>query len=199
MTTQQVPTTSAAERLEAVVTASPVLGPVLERWSSISLPDCWLAAGAVAQTVWNAASSFDPSHGLADIDIVYFDSADLSEASEALHSKRIQSLFSDLSIKIDVKNEARVHLWYSTKFGYSITPYTSGQDAISTFPTTATAIGIRPEHGGLAIAAPFGLSDLMDLIVRPNKKQITREIYEAKVARWCAAWPGLKILNWSDS
>lgn len=191
--------TGGADKFEAIVRASPILGQVVQRWSSISLPDCWLAAGAVAQTVWNAMSSFDSRHGLADIDIVYFDSADLSEASEALHSKRIQNLFSDLSIKIDVKNEARVHLWYSTKFGYSITPYTSAQDAISTFPTTATAIGVRPEHSGFVIAAPFGLSDLMDLIVRPNKKQITREIYEAKVARWRAVWPGLTILNWSDS
>ena len=64
------------------------------------------------------------------------------------------------------------------------------------FPTTATAIGIQPGASGLSIAAPYGLSDLFGLIVRPNKVQITRAIYEAKVARWRSFWPGLTVIDW---
>jgi hypothetical protein len=99
-------------------------------------------------------------------------------------------------MRIDVKNEARVHLWYEAKFGYAIRPYASVADAITTFPTTATAVGLRPGPEGLAVFAPYGLADLLGLIVRPNKRQITRSIYEAKVTRWTSVWPGLKVVPW---
>ncbi len=48
----------------------------------------------------------------------------------------------------------------------------------------------------VSIFAPCGLSDLLGLIVRPNKKQITRPIYEAKVEKWLARWPGLRVMPW---
>src|ERR1700730_3374080 len=38
---------------------------------------------------------------------------------------------------------ARVHLWYEDRFGYALKPYLSSADAIATFPTTATAVGVR--------------------------------------------------------
>jgi hypothetical protein len=182
--------------LENIVLASPILGPIIGEWSAISLPDCWLVAGAVAQTVWNSAFSLPLDHGLKDVDLVYFDDTDLSDTGEARHEERIRHLFARLPAKVDVKNEARVHLWYTEKFGSAISPYTSTTDAITTFPTTATAVGIQPRSSGLSIAAPYGLSDLFGLIVRPNKMQITRAIYEAKVARWRSVWPGLTILDW---
>lgn len=75
-------------------------------------------------------------------------------------------------------------------------PYTSAMQAIATFPTTATSIGVRPGAEGLALHAPFGTADLFGAIVRPNKAQITRAIYEAKVLRWLAMWPRLKIIEW---
>ncbi|MBZ9792989.1 nucleotidyltransferase family protein, partial [Rhizobium sp. 3T7] len=98
----------------------------------------------------------------------------------------------------DVKNQARVHSWYEAKFGYSIDPYTSTVEAITTFPTTAAAVGLRPGHANLELCAPYGLSDLLSVVVRPNKKQIAREIYEKKVNRWTALWPELKIVSWDQ-
>jgi hypothetical protein len=183
-------------KLETLLLASPILGPIIGEWSAISLPDCWLVAGAIAQTVWNSAFGFTPDHGLKDVDLVYFDAADLSEAGEAHHAERVRCLFAGLSAKVDVKNEARVHLWYEAKFGYSISPYTSATHAITTFPTTATTIGVQPGPSRLSITAPYGLSDLFGPVVRPNKVQITRAIYEAKVARWRCLWPGLTIIDW---
>jgi hypothetical protein len=58
---------------------------------------------------------------------------------------------------------------------------------------------VHPSPDGLLIAAPFGLSDLFDSIVRPNKALITRAIYEAKLARWRPLWSGLKIVDWEDA
>lgn len=189
-------TTSGQTELEDIVFKSPLLVSLLQRWSEIALPDCWLVAGAIAQTVWNHAFGLPPSHGINDLDIVYFDADDLSEQAEAGHVARVREMFSDLPVWIDVKNEARVHCWYEAKFGYSIPPYKSTLDAITTFPTTATAVGLRPNGYGLDYCAPFGLSDLLNGIVRPNKKQITQPIYEQKVKRWTAVWPGLRVVDW---
>lgn len=186
------------KRLETIVASSPILAPILERWSSVAPPDCWLSGGSIAQTVWNHASGLPPHYGLADVDLVYFDPSDLSEAGEARREKAVRDRFADLPVRIDVKNEARVHLWYEAKFGYAIAPYASARQAIATFPTTAAAIGVRPAPSGLSIVAPFGLSDLFALIVRPNKAQITRAIYEAKAERWRGLWPRLTIVPWSD-
>ena len=188
-----------AARLEHMVRASPILGPIVRQWTSIALPDCWLVAGALAQTVWNDAFGLPPGHGFSDVDLIYFDGTDLSEASETRHGERIRDRFAELPVWIDVKNEARVHLWYASKFGYAIAPYTSAAQAITTFPATTTAIGIQPAPAGMSIAAPFGLSDLFNLTVRPNMAQITRPIYEAKVTRWRAVWPGLTIVDWPDA
>ena len=77
---------SQASQLRTIVRRSPLLSTVLDRWADIGLPDCWLAAGAIAQTVWNDAFHLPPSYGISDIDLVYFDPNDLSEQAEAQHS-----------------------------------------------------------------------------------------------------------------
>jgi uncharacterized protein len=118
--------------------------------------------------------------------------------AEASHERRLRDLFQHLPIKLDVKNEARVHLWYEDRFGYAIKPYLSSADAIATFPTTATAVGVREIRGKLECCAPFGIDDLFRLVVRPNKRQITRAIYEAKVDRWRSIWPRLTFLPWEE-
>jgi hypothetical protein len=188
-----------ARQLQSIVATSPLLRPILQNWERVALTDGWLVAGgSIAQTVWNRLFNLPAAHGIADIDIVYFDPADLSEEAEAQHAARIRDVFSDLPVRIDVKNEARVHLWYEAKFGYRISPYKSAPDAIDTFPTTATAVGVQPTARELGLYAPFGLSDLLNGIVRPNKRQITREVYDAKAARWRATWPGLTIIDWDD-
>ncbi|MFA1624573.1 nucleotidyltransferase family protein [Rhizobium mongolense] len=185
-------------KVQSIILESPLISALLRNWDKIALPDCWLAAGAVTQTVWNHAFGSPPVYGINDIDIVYFDASDLSEQSEADHAARIRRAFADLSVWIDVKNEARVHLWYEAKFGYPIDPYISASHAITTFPTTATAVGLQSRDGNLELCAPYGLSDLLSGIVRPNKKQITREIYAQKVNRWITVWPKLTVIGWDD-
>jgi hypothetical protein len=122
----------------------------------------------------------------------------LTAETESSHERRLRDLFRALPLKLDVKNEARVHLWYKDRFGYSIEPYSSSASAIATFPITATSVGIRRIFGKFACWAPFGLDDLFGVVVRPNKRQITRAIYEAKIARWRSIWPDLIYLPWDD-
>ncbi|TCL66447.1 nucleotidyltransferase family protein [Rhizobium sp. BK251] len=184
---------------EAFVLENPAIRTVWNAWERLNLPDCWLVAGCLAQTIWNARFGFSPEHGVSDMDLVYFDPDDLTEESEQKQGKRIRELFPDLPIWIDVKNEARVHLWYETKFGHPIPPYSSLREAIDTFPTTSTAIGMRRAGRGTEIYAAFGFVDLFAGVVRANKRQITRDIYAAKVSKWLTRWPDLSVVSWDQS
>lgn len=189
----------AANQLHVSLRQNQCLADILERFDEIALPDAWLVAGCIAQTIWNLACGQPAELGIRDLDLIYFDDQDLSLGAEAGHERRLRDLFGHLAIKLDVKNEARVNLWYQERFGYAIERYRSSADAIATFPTTATAVGVRRIHGEFECCAPFGLDDLFGLVVRPNKRQITRSIYEAKVERWRSIWPGLSILPWEDT
>jgi uncharacterized protein len=80
-----------------------------------------------------------------------------------------------------------------------IEPYSSSADAIATFPTTATSVGVRRVLGKFECCAPFGLDDLFGLVVKPDTRQITRAIYEAKVDRWRPIWPQLTFLPWEEN
>ena len=184
------------DKLEQPLRANPVVTRLFAGWAKLALPECWLVAGAVVQSYWNWAHGYPPLHGIGDIDIVYFDESDLSEETEAAHAARIGCDYRDWPVRFDVKNEARVHLWYEDRFGYPIAAYTSAEAAIDTFPTTAGAIGIRPAGNAIECYAPFGCDDLINLVVRPNKRQVTREIYEQKVLRWQSVWPKLRVVDW---
>nr|WP_207753628.1 nucleotidyltransferase family protein [Clostridium paridis] len=169
----------------------------LERAEKLEIENYYIGAGSIAQTVWNYISNKTLSYGIKDIDFVYFDNENLNIESENKIINKIRSLYSDMNIEIDIKNQARVHLWYKEHFGYDITPYNNLEEAINTWPTTATAIGVRKDKNNkLKIYAPYGLNDLFGKIVRANKAQITKEIYEDKVEKWISKWPDLNIIPW---
>lgn len=185
-------TERAVRRLAA---GHPVTAAILSRWSHVNLPDAWLSGSLLAQARWNEAFGFPPIHGIVDADIIYFDASDLSEAAEQAAAERLQALYADLPVRLDVKNEARVHLWYPEHFGMPIAPYRSAIQATTTFPTTASAVAITP----YALSAPFGLDDLMQPLVRANATQIGQTYYAAKARRWAQHWPDLVILPWDQA
>ncbi|TMV67051.1 nucleotidyltransferase family protein [Thioclava sp. BHET1] len=45
----------------------------------------------------------------------------------------------------------------------------------------------------------YGLGDLFNGIVRANKRLVTREIYDAKVAKWIARWASLSVMPWDEA
>jgi hypothetical protein len=180
-----------------IVASSPLLTRVLARAPELGLDEWYVGAGCVAGTVWNSFHGFADGAHIKDVDLAYFDASDLSFGAEDRIARLASDLFRDLALPVDVKNEARVHLWYERRFGSAIPPYRSLEDALRTWPTTATSIGIRRDPDGtFRTHAPFGLDDLLGLIVRPNKRVITESVYRAKVQRWRRDWPKLAILPW---
>lgn len=184
-------------KLVETLAANQVLWECLHRLPALELPDWYLGAGCIAQTVWNLAHGKPLNDDIVDYDLVYFDS-DLSDNAEAVVAQRARGLLADLPVRVDARNQARVHVWYWSKFGYGIQPYRSTEDAIATWPTTATAIGVRTGGRQIEVDAPFGTDDLFGLVVRANRVQITPEIYATKVARWTDRWPSLVVLPWQE-
>ncbi|WP_246064480.1 nucleotidyltransferase family protein [Nonomuraea longispora] len=100
-------------------------------------------------------------------------------------------------VPVEIRNEARVHLWYEERFGVPCPPYDSTEDAIASFPATTCALGARITPAGeWRLYAPYGVADAFDLRLRPNPRQAPRQVYEAKVARWTRDWPELTALPW---
>jgi hypothetical protein len=196
MKTHNTDIISQVDTLETILRKNPIIERILENVERLELPQWYLGAGCIAQTVWNYLSKKELTSNINDYDLAYFDADELSYDSENEQITRVRDLFDDLPVKIDVKNQARIHLWYKEHFGRSIEPYRSVEEAINTWPATATCVGVKHIKGKFKVYAPFGLNDMFGMLVRPNKLQITEDIYVNKVNRWKQCWPELKFISW---
>ncbi len=189
----------AVKRLRRILEQNPFITEILVRADRLDAPNWYLAAGCISQTVWNDSHEFPSTANIKDYDLVYFDESDLSYERENFMIEKSLEIFSGIPVEIEVRNEARVHLWYKDHFGYTIEPYRSVENAIASFPCTATSIGAKyDEKGEFLVYSPFGFEDLFSLIIRPNKRQVTEEIYMEKVNRWKKLWPRLKVIPWQE-
>ena len=185
--------------LHGILSESPLFLEVLQRARRLGWPGWYLAAGCVAQTVWNVLGSRPPEEGIRDYDLPYFEPSDLSWEAEDTAIQAAEQTFVGLPVAVEVRNEARVHLWYEGHFGVPCPPYPSTEAAIDTFPSTASCVGIRLEEDDhWRVYAPYGLSDLLSLVVRPNLTLAPRHVYDEKVSRWRRQWPSLRILPWPE-
>lgn len=192
----RLPLDEQLESVRAVLSRNEVLTEVLSRTASLDLPGWYLTAGCLFQTVWNVTTGRPPTSGIKDYDVFYFDD-DLSWEAEDAVIKAGQEVFADLPAEVEIRNEARVHLWYEDKFGVPCPPYESTEAAIDSFAATTCCLGVRLEpDGGWRVYAPHGLSDVFNLVVRPNPVQAPRSVYETKAARWREQWPELTVLEW---
>ena len=168
---------------------------VLRIVRDLGLPDCWVAAGFVRNCVW------DHAHGRAwsplpeDIDVIWFDASTCDARRDAGLEAALRDR--DGTLAWSVKNQARMH----ARNGDS--PYRSAVDAMRYWPETATAAGVRlGARGEIEVAAPLGLDDLFDLVVRPTQRFIVDKhaVYLARVRskQWEQLWPSLQIQPGSD-
>lgn len=186
---------SGEERFLGIVLADPTVRAVLDRAPELGVDDCWLTAGLLMQTVWNAVTGRAPGTGIKDADLFYFD-PDTSWAAEDAVIRRGAELFAGVGVPVEIRNEARVHLWYADRFGVPAPPFRDCADAIDHFAAVCCCLGVSVRDDRPRVYAPFGLDDLFGLVVRPNRRLATREAYEAKAARWSSVWPELTVLPW---
>jgi uncharacterized protein len=163
------------ERLTEIVRATPPLMQVLLVARHLRLPDWLVFSGAVYQPVLNHLTGRPPDFGIKDYDFGYFDASDLSYEAEDEVIRQVRAAFDEpLRSMVEVRNQARVHLWFEAKFGEPYTPLSCTPQALERFASATFAVGVRLESDDrLHIVAPFGLADLFALRLRPNPRRRT--------------------------
>ena len=158
------------DRLTAIVRAVPKLMRVLQTVRALDLPDWLVFSGAVYQPVLNHLTGRPADYGIRDYDLGYFDASDISyEAEDAIIRRVAAALDPELRSVVEVRNQARVHLWFEDHFGEAYTPLSCTAEALERFVSPMFAVGVRLDPGDrLHVEAPFGLADLFALRLRPN-------------------------------
>ncbi|WP_234399409.1 nucleotidyltransferase family protein [Psychromicrobium lacuslunae] len=193
----RLPLNAQLTELEVVLRQNRHIPEVLGRLASLRLPGWYLTAGCLFQTIWNVQTGRAADAGIKDYDIFYFDDSDLSWQAENAVIEEIAALFADLDIEVEVRNEARVHLWYEQKFGVPLAPLSSAEEAIDNFAATTCCLGVRSDRDDVwQVYAPHGLSDIFNLVIRPNPVLAPESVYRAKTARWLEEWPQLTVMAW---
>ncbi|WP_419709907.1 nucleotidyltransferase family protein [Pseudomonas sp. NFX224] len=184
--------TLTAENLVRIAMTNPVNAQISARLPALGLSQCMLTAGCLFQAVWNQQAQLPPEWGVKDYDVFYFDE-DLSwEAEDQVIQSALQ-LFQDLDVNVEIKNQARVHLWYHQRFGGAYPQLQSSRDGIDRYLIAGTCIGLDIETG--EVYAPNGLSDTELGLLRINPKNSKPQLFEQKARSYQARWPWLEIID----
>jgi hypothetical protein len=182
-------------RLEGIVRGSPSLMRVLQTARELDLPDWLIFSGAIYQRVLNHLSGRDPDYGIKDYVLGYFDPDTSYEAEDAVIRRVAAAFEPPLRDMVEVRNQARVHLWFEGKFGEPYAPLTRTADCLERFVSPLFAVGVRLEPDErLTILAPFGLDDLFALRLAPNPRRITNGFARTSASA-TARWPELIVTN----
>jgi len=180
------------EKIIELITEDKWMMNILKAAKSLNLPDWWICAGFVRSKIWDKLHNFNERTPIPDIDVIYFDPTNIDELMEKKLEEMLKSLMPN--IPWSVKNEARMHI------KSNMPPYSSSVDAISKFPETATALGIKlDEKNNVLLTAPCGIGDVVNLEVKPTpyfiKTKERAEIYEDRISKkkWKSIWKNLKV------
>lgn len=183
-------------RLEAILRNAPSLMTVLRGARALDMPQWLIVSGAIYQRVWNHLTGRDPDYGVRDYDLIYFD-PDTSWDAEDVFIKRAAAYFPPpLSELVEVRNQARVHLWFGDHFNEPYEPLLSSAESLERFVCPAFAVGVRLEaDDSLAIEAPFGLDDLFAMTLRPNPNRPLAKGWRKTTESARARWPEVRIVE----
>ncbi|MGT2755294.1 nucleotidyltransferase family protein [Streptococcus ovis] len=149
---------------------------ILQILVELQLKDSWICAGTVRNFIWNLLSNQE--------------GFDKETCQIELELKKKYPQY-----KWEVKNQVYMHVHSPNTL-----PYTSSQDAITKYPETCTAVGIRLSNDGeLELFCPYGLESITSFAVRPTphfqvdeKRMVT---YRQRLAKkdWFRKWPRLHV------
>lgn len=183
-----------AHDFRKLVLRNPLNDALLDALMRLELPDAWIVSGCLVQTIWNQKTGRAIGYGINDYDVFYFD-PDLSWEAEDRVIALLRETSMRLGVRIEARNQARVHLWYRHKHGTLYPALQNSTQGIDRFLTRCTQVGIQRSGHGDHIYAPSGFDDLEGMIVRPNPTpNFSAVAYRVKTARWSSLWPELTVL-----
>jgi hypothetical protein len=173
---------------------------LLCRLRSLRLPQWRLVAGCLYQTVWNVLAGHTRGTGIKDYDLIYFDQDDLSWEAEDAVIQRVAAATRDCVGPVEVRNQARVHLWFESRFGCAYPQLACADEALRYYASIVHAVGVRLEdYDRIDVAAPFGLDDLFAMVIRPNRALDNAASHASKALRAKALWSNVVVLPWKGA
>lgn len=187
--------THAAE-LEAILRRSEPLMHVLRTLARLDPPDWLIFSGAIYQRVLNDRTGRPLDYGIKDYDVGYFDASDISYDAEDVVIRQVAAAFEPpLREMVEVRNQARVHVWFQDHFNEPYDPLTSSAEALSRFVSPLFAVGVKLDTADrMAVHAPFGLDDLFAMRLRPNPNRRSPN-FEKIAAAAKARWPEIEVVS----
>ena len=161
---------------------------------SLKLQSWCIGAGAVRNLVWDYLHDYDVPSVLADLDVAYFDIA--AEVGQDIELQEILNLM-EPSVPWEVTNQAFVHTWFESYFGYHAQPLYSLEAAVATWPEFATSVGISlSDQDRIEIIAPHGLEDLFAMRIQRNPARASIETYRSRVLQkeYARRWPRVSVV-----
>jgi hypothetical protein len=187
-------------RFEAIIRSDRDLMRLLDRLRSVGLPQWRLVAGCLYQTVWNALTNRARGTGIKDYDLIYHDRGDLSWEAEDAVIRRVATATRGCVGPVEVRNQARVHLWFADRFGCAYPQLATADESLRYYASIVHAVGVRLEDdGSLDIAAPFGLDDMFAMVIRPNRSLSNAASHTSKAERAKTTWPEVVAEPWDGS
>lgn len=183
-------------RLEAILRRSAPLMLVLRTLRELDLAEWMVFSGAVYQRVFNDLTGRPLDYGIKDYDVGYFDASDISYGAEDVVIRRVAAAFDPpLREMVEVRNQARVHLWFEGHFGEPYAPLGSCAEALTRFVSPVFAVAVRlGRDDTMTVHAPFGLDDLFAMRMRYNPSR--RSPNFLRVAEGAKArWPELEVVT----
>ena len=183
------------EALLVIVRSSAPLMQTFHAARSLNLSDWWIVSGAIYNEVWNHLTGRPAMFGVKDIDLFYFDPDTSYEAEDRVI--RAASAIVGSEPPVEIRNQARVHLWYERHFGEPYSPLRDSKEAIDRFACRTHCVGLRLRGDDeFDLYAPFGLNDIFSFRVTPNTTRNNRATHERKALRQKALWPELEVVPW---
>ncbi|MER8365431.1 nucleotidyltransferase family protein [Mesorhizobium sp. M1378] len=180
-----------------IVSKDALIHEALVRARGLDLPDWLVVSGALYNSVWNHLTGKPSGYGIRDVDLFYFDESDLSYEAEDLVIRCAAEHFEGLTLPVEIRNQARVHLWFEARFGGSYPRLSSSAEALCYFASKTHAVGVRfGNHGQLELVAPFGLDEIFSFRITPNRALDNRQTHETKGARARENWPEISVVPW---
>lgn len=162
----------------------------LEAVRGLDLPDWWIVAGFVRAKVWDVLHGHGRRTLPGDLDVVFFD-----RQRPASEDRRLEAQLREVAPEYpwEVYNQAHTHTFNGDA------PYGSSVDAFSRWAETVSTVGVSlGRDRRLVLAAPHGVQDLIELVVRPTPHPDAQPDVFAqrlKTKAWRRHWPRATVIE----
>ena len=167
----------------------------LDAVSDLGLPQWCIGAGVIRNIVFGYLDGGSTTP-IRDVDVAYFDISVLSEHKDREYEDILKARMPN--VPWEVTNQAAVHLWFHSKFGYRVPPVNSIEEAVATWPETCTAVAVtKLQKNEYKIYAPCGLEDLFGMAIRRNPARVDVRTYNTRISnrQYDQCWKSVRIIG----